>query len=151
MGVWKYKNDAVRLDIICDLPAVPCGLNHVLLILKDCLLLCYLPWTAVIFLVLMSSFYSLHFSSLAIRLLLEQASLWEPRFFLESLLLICFGQEDKQAPMCRLRLAPCLPFHWTSTMTCQLSAEEDELTNQTQTLPSKKLSPSRRRGCDPWR
>lgn len=43
MGVWKYKNDAVHLDIICDLPAVPCGLTHVLLILKDCLLLCYLP------------------------------------------------------------------------------------------------------------
>lgn len=64
----------------------------------------------------MSSFYSLHFSSLAIRLLLEQASLWEPHFFLESLLLICFGQEDKQASMCRLRIAPCLPFHWTNTM-----------------------------------
>lgn len=39
--------------------------------------------------------------------------------------------------MCRLHLAPCLPFHWTSTMTCLLSTEEDELTNQTQTLPSR--------------
>lgn len=71
MGTWKYKNNAVHLNIVLWFPNsllwdYPFGPESITLFAS---VLIY-PQTAIIVLVLISSFYSFYLSSLAIKLLL---------------------------------------------------------------------------------
>lgn len=76
-------------------------------------------------------------------LLFEQASLWESHFFLDFLLLTCFGREDKYASMFRLSVKPRLSCSHEKHSS-MLSAGETQHWDPDPTL--EKLSPSSRGG-----